>query len=189
VRGFLIVLAAVLVAVGIGIGAEGVAGPQVYGPPGARFTAAFPTAPSATAIVFHGGGGSGEQYRAQLGEDALTVRITVLPRRAATLAFSPYGSGVTAGALIEQLHPPAPLFFRRLRVAGRRASVAVSCAAAPALGRPACAGVLLAGEVGASHGFAVGLAATATGATGAVVRALLMSVTPIGREPPLSAAR
>ncbi len=75
VRGFLIVLAAVLVAVGIGIGAEGVAGPQVYGPPGARFTAAFPTAPSVTPIVFHGLlGGAGELYHAQRGEDALTVR-------------------------------------------------------------------------------------------------------------------
>ena len=182
VRGVLILLAAVLAAIGIGVGVggggggEAASGPAAFGPPGARFTAAWPGAVVQTPIVFHGLGGTGELYRSRLGDEQLTVRVTILPRRAGTLAFSPNASGVPAVRLIESLHPARPFFFRRLRVAGRFATIGISCARVPALGGPACSGILLDGEIGASKGDVVGLAATATGSSDADVRARLTSI-------------
>ncbi len=176
VRGVLILLVAVLAAIGIGVAGEAASGPAVFVPPGARFTAAWPGAVAQTPIAFHGLGGTGELYRSRLGDEQLTVRVTILPRRAGTLAFSPNASGVPAVRLIESLHPARPFFFRRLRVAGRFATIGISCARVPALGGPACSGILLDGEIGASKGDVVGLAATATGSSDADVRARLTSI-------------
>lgn len=47
----------------------------------------------------------------------------------------------------------------------------------PRVGGPACSGSLLDGEIGASEGYAVGLAATATGSSFADVRSRLTSIT------------
>lgn len=73
-RGFLLVLATVLGAIGAGVAVEAAAPLPAYGPPGARFRAAFPTGPSHSSEALQGIGAM-NRYRSSGPAGSLTVTV------------------------------------------------------------------------------------------------------------------
>lgn len=73
-RGFLLVVAAVLGAIGVGVGVEASVPPPAYGPPAARFRAAFASPPSETSEVLEG---IGTMRRYQSGGPLEHLTVTV----------------------------------------------------------------------------------------------------------------
>lgn len=167
VRAFLLFSAAVLAATGIGIGAEAAVGPNIYGPPGARFTSAFPAAPRASALsqggpIYTGGGG----------HERLSVWILPDGRPASGwVAYAPLAG--TGPVLL-----PGPVPMAAASLDGQRVELGVSC-------RPALCWGRLTGLSRRSHGRLVGFAATAEGTSESEVRALLTSVEPLDGTVPV----
>lgn len=161
-RGFLILLAAVLAAIGIGIGAEAAATPPAYGPPGARFTAAFPAAPSRSAL----GRGGGPIYSGGPPGDRLSVWI--LPDGRAFSGWVGYAPLSGTGPVL----PPRAIPLSGATVNGQRVQLGVSCRAGLCWG-------LLHGLGTRSGGRLTGFMATAKGSSAGEVRTLLTSLSPL----------
>ena len=175
-RATLMLAAAVLVAIGIGVGIEGGLGPTGLGPPEAHFTASFPGPPRPEVRR----GGSFVTY-AYIGTSrahhrTLFVSVTVQP------AFVP--------APQDALPPPvAPVtfflpggrssservavHFRRTEVSGRAGLLGISCARGA--GGPKCLGLVV-GVVTATRHAMLHWNLRADAPTAAAVRALLSSV-------------
>ena len=86
-RGFALLLAAVLAAIGIGVGAEAARQPTLYGPPGAQFTAAFLARPTVT-TTSSGRIGRFVSYEARGPSGQLTVTVWTL-RGSGWTGYSP----------------------------------------------------------------------------------------------------
>lgn len=177
-RGFLILLAAVLVAIGLGIAAEAVAGPSAYGPPGARFSADFPAAPSARAVVLDGHSGAARTYRASGHGESLLVNATTYPP-SLSLARA-YSSRLSLSLAIDYPGPGGRVVTRRLvlratSVDGHAAASGVVCPPPGRAGR--CVGVLE-GPFIRAGGTIAGWSATATAPRAGAVWALLDSFIP-----------
>lgn len=155
-RGFLILLAAVLVAIGIGVGAESAALPAANGPAGVRFIAAWPGNVTRSrlndALVYSASGRAGR------------LSVWVLPNRHAFTGWIGYAPLSRIGPVLPQV--PAR---RRAMVDGQTVRVGIACT------RQTCAGTLL-GLTHRTGRHFDGLMATAEATTAGQVRALLSSL-------------
>lgn len=186
VKAFLLLTAAVLASVGIGVGAEAAAGPMVYGPAGAEFTAAFPTAPTVKPIVLHGLGGGGDAYQAQLGAEQLDITLIRVPGTGWSAYGPVYSIGSASSVRIGRADGEsgaARLVMRPAAVDGQRVTLGVVCPA----GAP-CAGVLAGLDRLVGHELVL-WSATAFGPTSGAVRALLTSVAPLDGTVPAAPQR
>lgn len=174
-RGFLLLLAAVLVAIGVGVGAVAAAGPSAYGLPGATFTAAWPGALSVRVVGPRTGARAfqvEELYTSAGHRETLRVWDSVV-------AIDQHFTGWTGYAPLTLVGPPfspsPPRLFTHLRPVLRhgilRAS-GVRCAAGP---RPRCVGTVLTSPLPDPVRFA-NLAAVASAPSPRAVRALLAAV-------------
>lgn len=164
VRGFLVLLVAVLAATGIGVAAESAVSPTTYGPRWARFTAAFPARPIESALART----SGPIYTAGTTTDRLSVWVLPNDREwSGWVAYAPL-SGV--GPVL--LPKAAPL--ATTTVDGQRVKVGVTYSDGRWWG-------LLTGLRSHLDGRLTGFQATAEGTGADVVRSLLTSLTPLGR--------
>lgn len=173
-RGLLLLLVAVLGAIGIGVAAEAIAGAARYGPAGARFTAVFPAPATTRTTVLHGRGGSAVTISARGGRESLSVEAATTPL--------PPGRPAPAFASTMALVLHLPGGRRRLTrspttIAGHAAATGVACAAPP---QHRCAGVLEGPALATRHGGTV-FAASARAPSAGAVRALLSSIRPSGR--------
>ncbi|HUZ22110.1 MAG TPA: hypothetical protein VMU75_16240 [Acidimicrobiales bacterium] len=160
-RGFWLLAASVVAAIGIGAGVEAATSPTIYGPPGARFTAAFPVAP--VVRVTRSPGLVAYTYTATTSTERLSITAVVFrlssrvtPRGAASYGtgwtgYSPaYSSSVSvtfthrAGArsstLGPQVAPAGPNSFHRMTVAGVPESLGMRCGRAGIGARMECVG-------------------------------------------------
>lgn len=176
-RAFLLLLAVVLVCVGVGIGAESAAGPTTYGPPGARFEAAFPGRPqmtttrSSTPGVVRAWTYTGTGTDAQLVVDALLLR--------------PPSAGSSFAILVAVRASRTPDIPRRdteaprpTNVGGLPATLVVGCLARPPASHDRCAGSLSVSPAPAGA-HRVQWTVEASGPSVALVEELLSSFSPL----------
>ena len=174
-RGFSLLLAAVLAAIGIGVGAEVAAQPTLYGPPGAQLRAAFPARPTVT-TTSSGRIGRLVSYEARGPSGRLTVTVWTL-RGSGWTGYSPVATlgSVQAFALTRgAVRPPqVHLTMRPATVAGEQVTLGVSCPT-----RTSCIAALF-GLDRLVSGQLVQWSAAASGPSAAHVRALVTSLTPV----------
>lgn len=174
-RGFALLLAVVLAAIGIGVGVEAAAQPTLYGPPGAQFAAAFPARPTVT-TTSTGRIGSLVHYEARGASGQLNVTVWTL-RGSGWTGYSPVASlgSVQAFAVTRGggRPPPVNLTMRPATVAGERVTLGVSCPT-----RTSCIAALF-GLDRLVSGQLVQWSAVASGPSAARVRALVTSLTPV----------
>lgn len=172
-RGVVLLVLAVLAAIGAGVGVEAGLAPATYGPPGARFRAAFPAPPHVEPVTLHGRGGRAEELVATGHGERLLVEVSAIPATGSvtygpTSAFNSTVS-LTFGTGRHRIS------LSRVRIGARKALLGAACS------RPRhCTGVLVGLLVPSRHGLAV-WSASATAPTTGRVRALLSSLRPLGR--------
>lgn len=172
-RGFLILLASVLAAIGVGIGIESASGPTAYGPTGARFYAAFPGAPSVqerSAPATHirrAWSFIGTSKAAQL-----VVSVVVLSHLPANEAifFSNYQRRTPT-------IPPRELHMTPTTIAGQAATLLAGCLHHAPEGHNRCTGTLSLSPSGRRSG-RIEWSAEASASTASQVKQLLASFLP-----------
>ncbi len=178
-RGFALLLVAVLAAISIGVGVEAAAQPTLYGPPGGQFIAAFPARPDVT-TTSSGRIGRLMRYEARGPSGQLTVTVWTLHGSGWT-GYSPLATvgAVQAFALTKGAVrlPHTHLTMRPTTVSGGEATVGVSCP----IGRSCIAALL--GLDRLVSGQLVQWSAVASGPSAARARALVTSLTPLSGSP------
>ena len=180
-RGFVVLLAVVLAAIGVGIGIEAATQPARYGPPGGEFTAAFPAPPTTTSQKSRPPIFSTFDYAARGPSSQLTVTVTVISGSGWT-GYAPltrrFGN-VQAFALTTGGAPPRPrpLSLHSATLQGERVEVGVSCPA------PASCGAALFGLDRRVDGHPVQWSATAFARSRTLAWALVTSLRPVDGAP------
>ncbi len=165
-----------LAAIGVGVGVEAATQPTLYGPPGAQFTAAFPTRPTVT-TTSSSRTGSLVHYQARGPSGQLTVTVWTL-RSSGWTGYSPVASLGAVQAFTATKGgghpPPVNLTMRPATVAGERVTLGVSCPT-----HTSCIAALF-GLDRLVAGKLVQWSALASGPSAPRARALVTSLTPVG---------